>query len=145
MWGKLFGKHGSTGSTKDKKQEDHDFLRTLVELKFTSDENVKAALQKQQYAALKKHFIRITDVLFKDGTITRVQAELAYEKIGRHYRFCPQCLQKHSLKSIREGKHTTCARCHNIFEVTENVLNVDEKTLKKADRLVIRPEEPPQQ
>ena len=145
MWWKLFGKHGSTGSTKDKQQEDQDFLRALVEFKFTSNENVKAALQKQQYAELKKHHIRITDILFMDGTITLVHAELAYEKIGRHYRFCPECMQKHSLKSIREGKHITCARCHNIFEVTDNVLKVDTKTLKKADRLVIRPEEPPQQ
>ena len=145
MWHNLFGKSKSSKSAKDRKQEDQDFLRALVELKFISDKKTKAALEKQQYAALKKHSIRITDILFKDGTVTRVQAELAYERIGKHYRFCPECLQKHSLKSVREGKHVTCARCHNIFEVTDNVLAVDEKTLKKADQLVIRPEVPREQ
>jgi len=143
MWRNLFGKPKSSKSAKERKQEDRDFLRALVELKFISDKKAKAVLEKQQYAALKKHYVRITDILFKEGAVTRVQAELAYEKTGRHYRFCPECLQKHSLKSVREGKHVTCARCHNIFEVTDNVLKVDEKTLKKADRLVIRPEVPP--
>lgn len=142
MWDWLFGKSRRKKSFKEKLQEDKDFVKALVKIGFISEEFGRDALKKQEYAEIKKQHVRVVDILFKMGTITRVQAELAFDKIGKHYRFCPQCLQRHSLKHIREGKHIVCAKCRNVFEVTDNVLKLDTKILEQARDLVIRPQEP---
>ena len=142
MWEWLFGKPRGEKSFKEKLKEDKDFVKALVKLGFISEEFGRDALKKQEYAGIKKQHVRVVDILFKMGTITRVQAELAFDKIGKHYRFCPQCLQRYSLKHIREGKHIVCEKCRNVFEVTDNVLKMDTKTLEKAKGLLIRPQEP---
>ena len=138
----LFGKSRGEKSFKEKLKEDKDFVKALVELGFISEEFGRDALKKQEYAQIKRQHVRVVDILFKTGAITRVQAELGFDKIGKHYRFCPQCLQRYSLKHIREGKHIVCEKCRNVFEVTDNVLKLDTKILQKAKGLVIRPQEP---
>jgi len=140
MW-RFFKKHGAHKSFEDKKREDSEFVESLVKLGFISAEQSKSVQSRHAYARMKRPHLRVVDLLFKKGLISRVQAEIAFERIGVHYRFCPNCLQRYSLKSVREGRHISCTRCHYVFEVTDNVLKADTGTLKKAGQLVIKPKD----
>jgi hypothetical protein len=137
MW-KFFKKksHEPTHSP-DKKKEDQNFLAALVRLGFVTHEKAKECMFEKAIVRKKIPNVRVVDIMFKKGLIGRAQAEIAFEKIGRHYRFCPNCLQRYALKRVREGKHITCTRCRFVFEATDNVLEMDDATLKKAGGLVI--------
>ena len=141
MW-KFLKKSKSHKSFEDKKKEDKEFVKSLVKLGFVSEELSKSVEREHAYARIRRPHALLVDLLFKKGLISRTQAEIAFERIGVHYRFCPSCLQKYSLKFIREGRHISCTHCHYVFEVTDNVLKADTKTLKKAGQLVIRPKNP---
>jgi hypothetical protein len=142
MW-RFLKKSKPHKSFEAKKQEDKNFVNSLVKLGFVPREAARSALRDLAHARMKHPHLRAVDIMFKKGLVTRERAEIAFEKIGIHYRFCPNCLQRYSLKSVREGRHISCTRCHNVFEVTDNVLDVDSETLRKASHLVIKPKNPP--